>query len=1013
MSMAVHAPGARFSANGTNRITKRDGREEVFDHAKIVNAVKRCMINSLGAADEVAETVARDISRKVETILVLKGEWPVGVEDIQRLVIQQLWANEHFAAAEQYQNHREEHRRARETRPISSTYAQAVAEDAQRFPTPLQYYQFVGKFARWREEDQRRETWRESCDRVMSWFKRQPKIQLTEQEWTELDASLYGLETCCAMRVVQMAGPALDRCHVGAYNCSYHPIQDIFAFAELLYILMQGTGSGFSVEHEYVGELPKVKRQRRRAKPDHFKIEDDTEAWCNALKFGMEHWFEGYDVTFDDSPIRKAGARLKTKGGRACLTGDTVVYKDRKKSTGANTLTIAELHEKRLQTPRRLRHIKIRCLDEATGTFQRNRIVDVIDNGVAAVYEVMTTAGYRIKATGNHRFMNADRVYQHLDLFHTGDLIAVNGAEVKSGRCETCDAPVSRRAQHCRPCANQAQIKPDANPTTARARTECQQHNVGVCAVCGRDDLPTQVHHKDRNPLHNDGDNCLCVCEPCHRTLHTAEDTFGNPYAHRYLSFDRIVSIKYVGQERVYDLCMEAPNHNFVANGFVSHNSGPEPLRELLRFARTTVLNRQGGVLTDLDCHDICCVEGKIVQVGGVRRASCISISELMSQLMREAKSGNWYDKAKWRTMANNSAAYSGRPDDVTFMREWLSLAESGSGERGIFNRKAVEMSIPKRRKRGPAWGMNPCGEIILRPWQFCNLSICVARPYDTRESLKRKVRIAAYWGTMQKTCTEFRYLRPEWKKNCEEEALLGVDITGHADCPLLRYGAPGRAELLRELRQVVAEVDTTLSQRWSINRSAADTCVKPSGDSSVFFDCSSGVGAHHSTYRIRWVRESIHSPVTKLLIEEGVPHAVSPEDESLMVFGFPKKAPEGATLRNDLTAIQQLENWLEWKRNWAEHSVACTIHVEPHEWLAVGNWVLAHFDEITGLSFLPKDNGIYSYAPNEEITKEQYEAMVAKFPKINWAKLARFEEYDQTVGSRTYACLGERCEFS
>jgi ribonucleoside-triphosphate reductase (thioredoxin) len=758
MSAAVHqARGTRFPINGESHvISKRDGRKERFDRGKIVSAVKRCMMNSLAAPEGAAEDVGQDVSRKVENILAHNGAWPAGVEDVQRLVIQQLWAGGHFDAAEQYQNHREEHRKARETRPISPEFARAVAEDSKHFPTDLQYYQFIGKFSRWREEDQRRETWRESCTRVLDWFKKQPRVRLTEQEWAELDASLYGLETCCAMRVLQMAGPALDRCNVGAYNCSYHPLQDQFAFVELLYILMQGTGSGFSVESEYVAELPKVRRQRKRARPELHKIDDSTEGWCDAYKLGLERWWDGYDVEYDASGVRKAGTRLKTKGGRA---------------------------------------------------------------------------------------------------------------------------------------------------------------------------------------------------------------------------------------------------------------SGPEPLLELLRFARHTVLSRQGSVLTDLDCHDLACVSGKIVQVGGVRRASCISISDLMSQSMREAKYGDWYNRAKWRTMANNSAAYDGRPDAVTFMREWLSLAESGSGERGIFNRKAVEKCIPKRRKQIWEFGMNPCGEILLRPFEFCNLSIVVARPWDTKETLKAKVRVAAYWGCMQKTCTNFKYLRPDWKKNCEEEALLGVDITGHADCPLLRYGAPGRAELLRELRQVVADTDEMLSKRWGVSRSAADTCVKPSGDSSVFFDCGSGISARFAAHQIRWVRESIHSPVAALLVSEGVPHATAPEDDSLLVFGFPKKAPEGATLRNDLTAIQQLENWLEWKQNWAEHSVACTIYVEPHEWLAVGNWCLDHFDDLTGLSFLPKDNGIYSYAPNEEITKEQYDEMVAKFPKISWAKLCRFEHEDKTETARAYACVGDKCE--
>lgn len=993
--------------SATWQCKKRDGGIAHFDPEKIRKALRRCFSS---VVTQFPESLISHITQAVcNNLLVQKNTCP-DVETIQRLVIQQLWSEGLFEAAEHYQNYREEHRKARLASTIPIHYAAAVAEDAKHFPSAIQYYQFVSKFARWREEDKRRETWSEACMRIVDWFHTLPKVKLSDGEWHMLHNSLYGMETCCAMRVVQMAGPALERCHVGAYNCAYLPIADLRSFAELLYVLMSGSGCGFSVEDRYISQLPRIKHQKVPAVKHDYKVADSTEGWCDALLFGLEHWFNGEDVWYDVSGVRKKGARLKTKGGRACLTGDTVIYKDKKKSTGENTLTIAQLYEKRLKTPRRLRHIKIRCLDEATGTFQRNRVVDVIDNGIADVYEVVTEAGYRIKATSNHRFMNKDRAYQHLELFNVNDLIAVNGAEIKSGHCTDCGTPVSKRAERCRPCADDFQLKPDALPTTARQRKECQAHNVGVCAICERDDLETQVHHKDRNPLNNASDNLLCVCEPCHRVLHTTEDTFGNPYAHRYLSFDKIVSIEHVGRERVYDLCMEAPNHNFVANGFVSHNSGPEPLLALLAFCRKLITTRQGKVLSDIDCHDTACMVGKIVQVGGVRRAATISISDLDSQSMRDAKSGNWYERAVWRTMANNSAAYDSRPDIDTFMAEFSALIKSKSGERGIFNRMATQNSIPERRQKIWHFGMNPCGEIILRPYQFCNLSIVIARPDDTEESLLRKVTVAAYWGCMQKTATDFKYLRDDWKKNCEEEALLGVDITGHADCPLLRFGAQDRAALLRKLRARVGKVDAILSKRFGVNRSAADTCVKPSGDSSVFFNCGSGCSPWFADFIMRWVREPAISPVAQLLREEGVPFATAPEDPSLMVFGFPRMAPAGSTTRHQMTALDQLNNWLEWKENWAEHSVACTVYVDDHEWPDVMAWVYRHFDRISGLSFLPRDNGIYSYAPNEELTREQFETTMARFPVINWGKLCHFELEDMTESAHTLACVAGLC---
>jgi ribonucleoside-diphosphate reductase alpha chain len=381
---------------------------------------------------------------------------------------------------------------------------------------------------------------------------------------------------------------------------------------------------------------------------------------------------------------------------------------------------------------------------------------------------------------------------------------------------------------------------------------------------------------------------------------------------------------------------------------------------------------------------------------------------------MREAKSGSWWVNHKHRTMANNSAVYNdARPPMEQFLPEWTSLFMSKSGERGIFNRKAAFLHSPKRRKWGRHLpGCNPCAEILLRPFEFCNLSIVIARPDDTRETLCRKVRLATIFGKIQSLCTKFNYIRKDWKDNCEEERLLGVDITGHADCPLLRHTNKDRAALLAELNKVVEETDIELSKRWNVRRSAANTTVKPSGDSAVFFDCASGVSPWFSSHQIRWVRETTTSPVAKFLIDSGVPYAPAPEaPDSMLVFGFPRKAPAGATTRDDMTALQQFYNWLEWKKNWAEHSVSATIYVDDHEWLDLGAAVYENFDQVTGLSFLPKDNGIYSYAPNESVTEEQYREIESKFPDINWGKLPSYEDQDMTEASMTFACVGGSCE--
>lgn len=738
---------------------KRNGSKVPFDAGKIRKALYRCFNSSSKLELSMQEEMVEDTTRAVINSIYAEHETEISVEALQRKVIQQLWAAGLFEEAEHYQNYREEHRKKRLAKPISEELAAQVRSDRQHFPTDLQYFQFVDKFARWLPEQKRRETWEETCfQRVLPWLFKQERVEgkLTNEEKEMLGQAMYNLEAGPAMRVVQMAGPSLDRCNVGAFNCAYAPITDIESFGELLYILMQGTGMGFSVEYDYIGDLPRIARQTGE-KPVLIVVEDTTESWCEALVKVIRLLIQGRDFELDTSAVRKKGTRLLTKGGRA---------------------------------------------------------------------------------------------------------------------------------------------------------------------------------------------------------------------------------------------------------------SGPEPLHELMAFVRKVILARQGRRLTDLDVHDICCMVGNIVQVGGVRRAALISLSDLTSLDMRHAKSGDWWNGNNHRAMANNSAVYDGRPSIEVFMDEWVALVRSKSGERGICNREALERQCPERRKKGYRWGFNPCGEIQLRPRQFCNLSIAVARPEDTEETLTKKVIAATYFGTIQATCTKFGYIRKEWHNNCEEEALLGVDITGHADCPLLHPSNPDLPNLLQRLKAVVTQINQKLCSRFGINVSAALTCVKPGGDSSVFFDCASGISARFSDYQWRWCRLGKTSKLASMLIDQGVPYADAPERPSeLYVFGFLKQAPKNSVKRNDVNAIQQLENWLIWKKNWAEHSVSATIYVEEHEWLAVGAWVYEHFDDITGLSFLPKDNGNYKFAPNEELSESEYLSKKETYPVIEWEKLSRYEEEDDTSNSQSFACVGGGCE--
>jgi len=629
----------------------------------------------------------------------------------------------------------------------------------------LRTYQFYSKFSRWIPELGRRETWEECVEyRVIPWLRNLAEkhgARLEETTWQWLADMVREQKASPALRVIQMAGKALDRCQVGVYNCSYLPISDLGAFAEILYICMQGTGVGFSVEWDHISRLPKVSAIRKLGR-ERIVVEDSTEGWCEALDRYIRLLWDGYEVDVDVSRVRPRGSPLRTKGGYA---------------------------------------------------------------------------------------------------------------------------------------------------------------------------------------------------------------------------------------------------------------SGPEPLVELCRFIRNVIEANRGKRLKDTDVHRIATFIGKIVQVGGVRRSAMLSLSDLKSEGMRVIKSGEfWNDKTYWGdglylTMANNSAVYYDYVDEQTFWQEWESLARSGTGERGVFNRSATWRWRPRRRELAQ-FGTNPCGEIVLRPYEFCNLSIAVARPEDTEETLAEKVKAATYFGVLQSLATDFRYIRSDWARNCKEERLLGVDITGHVDCPLLRRNTPERNALLVRLKGMATSTAESLARQWGIAMPAAITTVKPSGDSAVLFGCSSGVHPRYAKYYIRWVRESKESPVAKFLAASGVPNHPAPEaPDRLMVFGFPVKSPEDALTRNDLTAVEQLENWLAWRENYVEHSVSATVYVDHHEWTEVGKWVWEHLDAITGISFLPKDNGVYRYAPHEEISEEEYASLVQQFPEIDWSRLA---EYDQGhyFDRGHFVCSAGSCTF-
>ena len=621
-----------------------------------------------------------------------------------------------------------------------------------------QYQEYIAasRYARFIDEKQRRETWAETVDRYVDYiFSRTPAIQNNVELKNEIFDAIHNLDLMPSMRAMMTAGKSADRDNTCVYNCSYLPVDDPKSFDEAMFILLCGTGVGFSVESKYISALPEVPDQLFDSEHT-IVVHDSKEGWAKSLRLLIAHLYAGEIPKWDVSGIRPAGARLKTFGGRA---------------------------------------------------------------------------------------------------------------------------------------------------------------------------------------------------------------------------------------------------------------SGPEPLVDLFKFVVNTFKHAQGRKLNSLECHDMMCKIGEVVVVGGVRRSAMISLSDLDDERIRHAKAGPWWETAPHRALANNSAVYNETPTVGKFMEEWLSLYNSHSGERGIFNREAAKKTVAKYGHRDPnfEFGTNPCSEIILRPYQFCNLTEAVVRHDDTEETLLRKVRIASILGTIQATFTKFPYLRKVWQRNTEEERLLGVSLTGIYDNPLLTTQGEKLNDLLSRLREEARRTNEEYAALLGIPKSAAITCVKPSGTVSQLVDSASGIHPRHSKYYIRRVRGDKKDPLTQFLIAQGIPNeACVYKPDQTVVFSFPQKAPAGIT-RADVTPISHLELWLTYQRHWCEHKPSVTISVEEKDWPSVGAWTWDHFDEISGVSYLPYDGGTYRQAPYEECTEEEYNALKAKVPTINWQEFK--ELTDNVEGAQQLACSAGSCE--
>ncbi len=620
------------------------------------------------------------------------------------------------------------------------------------------YEQYIHKsrYARYLDSEGRRETWPETVQRYTNYMGRKAP-QITSKEWRTLQEAISNREVMPSMRALMTAGAALERDNVAGYNCAYVPVDDRRVFDEIMYILMCGTGVGFSVERRSIEKLPRVADDHHDDGSLTIHVADSRIGWATAYRKLISALYDGFVPSVDYSTIRPEGSRLKTFGGRS---------------------------------------------------------------------------------------------------------------------------------------------------------------------------------------------------------------------------------------------------------------SGPEPLRDLFEYTVNVFKGAQGRRLNELECHDLVCKIASVIVAGGVRRSALISLSNLTSERLRTAKSGAWYNTNPERALANNSVAYTERPDVGVFLKEWGNLIESKSGERGIFSRDSCERALPDRREPGHEWGTNPCSEIVLRPRQFCNLTEVVARPDDTIEDLERKVRLATILGTVQSSLTDFRYLSKKWRDNCEDERLLGVSLTGIMDCPLLHSWVHDQGELevvLETLKNVAIETNKEYAKKLGIPRSAAITCVKPSGTVSQLANSSSGIHPRFARHYVRRVRGDNKDPLTQQLIEQGVPNEPDNVSPNTTVFEFPMESPRGSVTIADTEALDQLRLWAIYNKHWCEHKPSVSIYVKEDEWMQVGAWVYDNFEDMSGVSFFPHDDHVYPQAPYERIDGEEYVRRVQVFPES--LHLDFPEDDDQTTSSQELACSGGACE--
>lgn len=1093
-------------------IVKRDGRIVPFDVERIERAITRCFISfdrqPQKPVNEIAQHVVNIVSAKT------RGASPT-VEEVQDIVEMVLQAEGEFEAAKRYILYRAEHAKKRETRPIPESVRRAFTESDQYFPTALQKFQFFDKYARFNYDLGRRETWIETVDRSVDYLYELAGNRLPSETYNRIRRAILSMHAMPSMRLLAMAGPAARRNNITIYNCSYQPVESIDSFVEALIISMSGCGVGYSVETRYIESFPRIRRQTNAA-PVPFIVDDSAEGWADALRFGLEHWFQGADVQFDLSLLRPAGAPLKIKGGRASgpapLRTMLEFVRSRILARQGSFLRPIDAHDMMCAVGnaavsggvRRTAMISLFDYDDdemrlcKNGDFEREnsqrwnannsavwpaggltqtdfikQFLEMVESGRGepgifnrAAANQMRTLRRREAEFGTNPCVTGDTwILTDQGPRQVSDLAGVDHTSIVDGKAypatgfwETGIKPVLRlqtkEGYTLRLTANHKVLAvPYISRKTERAEwveagtlqpgDQIKLHNHRQYLTDGEGSfdegwllgslIGDGTFDKKTAKLVYWGDHRETMAQRAVTMIHDVlrarvdlqghdqpqyERTIVNSTGLRDLAADYGI---YHGMKTItpfVEQTSSAFHCGFLQGLFDADGSiiGTQTKGVSVRLAQShlATLESVQRMLLRLGIASTIYTNRRPAQTrllpdghGSYQEYECQANHELVisnDNLQLFAEHVGFSDPEKADRLQNKLAGYQRTPNRERFVVTVEQVVPDG--EEMVYDCSVSDIHAFDAN----GLYVHNCGEINLRPWEFCNLTAAVARTDDTLETLREKVEVATIIGSIQSLATHFPGLRPMWKQNCEEERLLGVDITGQMDSPIAQD-----AHVKEQLRAIAVETNRQTATALGINQSAAITCVKPSGNSSQLLDCASGLHARWAPYYIRNVRVAAHSPIFKVLRDEGVPmdpeNGQTADNATTWVVHFPVKAPKSAITRKDRSAVEQCEFWLQNKLYWTEHNPSCTITYQPDEVLDLMKWVWAHRDQIGGLSFLPTFDANYAQMPYMEITKSEYEKLAAEFPDIDFSKIYRYEEEDLTTAAQELACSAGVCE--